>query len=134
MRHVDQLNKAKWQLKGCCLTFIPLLALAFFSMVGSLSFTFADSQAALRGGDYWSFAQVSNSERIFNKHDCRKYGGRPVSQGEHALVMGRGRTDARMYNVLWFGQHQYVTYKIDDTSAISRFFGLRSHKVWLCQF
>jgi hypothetical protein len=114
---------------------LPIMALA---MASALTIGFAssgaDASGAVSGGGYMTFAKISNSEKVFDRNECRKYGGRPVSQYEQELVMRRGRTDANHYNVLWFGQHQYVTYKIDTTSRVSRFFGMTTHSVWLCQF
>jgi len=96
--------------------------------------TNAAASGAVSGGGYLTFVKISNSEKIFDRNECRNYGGRPVNQPEHELVMRVGRSDQYHYNVLWFGQHQYVTYKIDTTSPVSRFFGVKTHSVWLCQF
>lgn len=135
MTHTSRLDGSEGQLKGRCFTFVPLLGLAFLAvLLFSLSFTFADSDAAVRQGGYWEFAKASNTERVFNKRDCLKYGGRPAGQGENELVLGRGRTDTNLYNVLWFGGRQYVTYKIDTSSTVTRLFGYHTHAIWLCQF
>ncbi len=135
MANATRRNRSDRPFRGRCLGYVPVVGLAFLSVLAfSLSLTFGDSAAAVRSGDYLTFAGVSNSEKVFNKHDCRKYGGRPVTQGEHDLVMGRGRTDADLYNVLWFGGHQYVTYKIDTSSSVTRLFGIHTQSIWLCQF
>jgi hypothetical protein len=125
----------KSQRKGSSFRALPIMGMAALAAL-TIGFSSANAVAsgAVSGGGYMTFAKVSNSEQVFKRNECRKYGGRPVSQYEHELVMRRGRTDQYHYNVLWFGQHQYVTYKIDTTSSISRFFGMTTHSVWLCQF
>jgi hypothetical protein len=102
--------------------------------VFSLSLTFAGSAVATRDGDYRTFAKVSNSEKALHEHDCRKYGGRPVTSGEYDVVMNSGRSDDDLYNVLYFSGRHYVTFKIQESNAFSRFFGIQNNKVGLCRF
>lgn len=118
-----------------CLMFLPIVGIiVLFGVVFSLSFTFASSAVATREGDYRTFAKISNKERALNVDDCRKYGGRPVSNGEYEVVMESGRSDDELYNVLYFSGSQYVTFKIEESNPISRFFGIQNQKVGLCQF
>ena len=125
----------KGQRKGISLKALPVMGIALLSALTlGYSSSRADASGAVSGGGYMTFVKVSNSERILQRNECRNYGGRPVSQQEHELVMRVGRTDQEHYNVLWFGQRQYVTYKIDTTNSVSRFFGVTTHSVWLCQF
>lgn len=125
----------KRQRKGGIRRTLPIMGLAVASaLIFGFSSPNAAASGAVSGGGYMTFAKVSNSEKVFSRKECSRYGGRPVSQHEHELVMRAGRSDQNHYNVLWFGQHQYVTYKIDTTSSVSRFFGVTTHKVWLCQF
>ena len=121
--------------KWSCLLFLPIGGITvLFGLVLSLSFTFASSAVATRGGDYLTFAKVSNKEKALSDDDCRKYGGRPVPGGEYDVVMKTGRSDDELYNVLYFSGSQYVTFKIEESNAFSRFFGIRNQKIGLCQF
>jgi len=121
--------------KRSCLMVISIGGITvLFGLVLSLSITFASSAVATRGGGYLTFAEVSNKERTLNKDDCRKYGGRPVTSGEYDVVMKSGRSDDELYNVLYFRGGQYVTFKIEEANPISRFFGIQSRKIGLCQF
>ncbi len=121
--------------KRSCLMFLPIGGITvLFGLVLSLSFTFASSAVATRGGGYLTFAKVSNMERALNEDDCRKYGGRPVPSGEYDVVMDTGRSDDELYNVLYFRGSQYVTFKIEESNPISRFFGIQSQTIGLCQF
>ncbi|MCZ6813783.1 MAG: hypothetical protein O7F14_06990 [Alphaproteobacteria bacterium] len=121
--------------KRSCLMFISIGGITvLFSLVLSLSFTFASSAVATRGGGYLTFAEVSNKERTLNEDDCRKYGGRPVTSGEYDVVLKSGRSDDELYNVIYFSGSQYVTFKIEESNSISRFFGIQSQKIGLCQF
>ena len=121
--------------KRSCLMFLPIGGITvLLGLVLSLSFTFASSAVATRGEDYLTFAKVSNKERALNEDDCRKYGGRPVTSGEYDSVMETGRSDDELYNVLYFRGSQYVTFKIEESNPISRFFGIQNQKIGLCQF
>ena len=121
--------------KRSCLIFLPIGGITIlFGLVLSLSFTFGSSAVATRGGDYRTFAEVSNKERALSEDDCRKYGGRPVTSGEYGVVMETGRSDDELYNVLYFRGTQYVTFKMEESNAISRFFGIQNAKIGLCQF
>ena len=123
------LHKRSW------LMFLPIGGITLlFGLVLSLSFTLASSAVATRGGDYLTFAKVSNKERALSEDDCRKFGGRPVASGEYDMVMESGRSDDELYNVLYFSGSQYVTFKIEESNSISRFFGIRNQKIGLCQF
>ena len=123
------LHKRSW------LMFLPIGGITvLFGLVLSLSFTFASSAVAIRGGDYRTFAKVSNKERALSEDDCRKHGGRPVTGGEYDVVMKSGRSDDDLYNVISFRGGQYVTFKTEESNPISRFFGLQSQKIGLCQF
>lgn len=122
-------------LRRSFLTFLPVGGITvLFGLAFSLSFTFASSAVATKEAGYLSFAKVSNEEKALTKDDCRKYGGRPVSSGEYDAVMDSGRSDDRLYNVLYFRGSQYVTYKIAVSNSITRFFGIETHKIGLCQF
>ncbi len=117
------------------LMFLPIGGMTvLFGLVLSLSITFGSSAVATRGGDYLTFAEVSNKERALNEDECRKHGGRPVTSGEYDVVMETGRSDDELYNVLYFRGSQYVTFKIEEANSISRFFGIQSQKIGLCQF
>lgn len=83
---------------------------------------------------YIAFAKLSNSEKVLSEDVCRDYGGRPVSGREQTQVMRAARTDKWFYNVLWFGQHQYVTYKRDTSETITGKIGLQPFSLSLCQF
>ncbi|MDX1483549.1 MAG: hypothetical protein R3229_03610 [Alphaproteobacteria bacterium] len=107
---------------------------SLFAIVLSLSLTLASSAEATREAGYRSFAKVSNREQALSEDDCRKYGGRPVTNGEYDVVMNGGRSDGELYNVLYFSGYQYVTYKIDASNSLSRLFGIATHKIGLCQF
>ncbi len=121
--------------KLSCLMFLPIGGITvLFGLVLSLSFTFASSAVATRGGDYLDFAKVSNKEIALKEDDCRKYGGRPVTSTLYDVVMKSGRSDDELYNVLYFSGSQYVTFKIEESNSISRFFGIQNHKIGLCQF
>ena len=125
----------KGQRKRSCLLFLPIGGIAvLFGLVLSLSFTFASSAVAIRGGDYLTFAKVSNKEKSLTEDDCRKYGGRPVPNSEYDVVMNTARSDDQIYNVFYFSGYQYVTFKIDSANPISRFLGIESHVIALCQF
>ena len=121
--------------KRSCLIFLPIGGITIlFGLVLSLSFAFGSSAVATRGGDYLDFAKVSNKERALNEDDCRKYGGRPVTSALYDVVMKSGRSDDELYNVRYFSGSQYVTFKIEESNSISRFFGIQSQKIGLCQF
>jgi hypothetical protein len=83
---------------------------------------------------YIAFAKLSNSEKVLGENVCREYGGRPVGGDEQNQVMRAARTDKWFYNVIWFGQHQYVTYKRDTSETITGKIGLHPYSVSLCQF
>jgi len=83
---------------------------------------------------YAAFARLSNSEKVLPVEQCKEYGGRPVPENERALVMGAGQTDKYFYNVLWFGQHQYVSYKRDSSKSITGAIGITKYTISLCQF
>lgn len=83
---------------------------------------------------YIAFAKLSNKEKTLPEKTCRDYGGRPVGGQEQSLVTRSGRTDKWYYNVLWFGQHQYVTYKRDTSESIAGKVGLQPYVIALCQF
>ena len=83
---------------------------------------------------YIAFAKLSNAEKALSEETCREYGGRPVGSREQSKVMRAGRTDTWFYNVLWFGQHQYVTYKRDTSETITGKIGLQPFSLSLCQF
>ena len=135
MEHATGMINLKDLYKRSCLMFISIGGITvLFGLVLSLSFTFASSAVATRGGGYLTFAEVSNKERALNEDDCRKYGGRPVTSGEYDVVMKTGRSDDELYNVLYFRGSQYVTFKIEESNSISRFFGIQSQKIGLCQF
>ncbi len=104
-----------------------ILALAF-----SLTLLLANSPVAAR--DYAAFAKVSNKEQALDPKACGKYGGRRISNRQYDLVMTSGRTDDTLYNVIYHGGYQYVTFKIDASNSISRLFGFQNYKVGLCQF
>jgi len=121
--------------KRSSLMFLPIGGITvLFGLVLSLSFTFASSAVATKGGDYLTFAKLSNKERALNEDECRKYGGRPVTSGEYNVVMETGRSDDEFYNVLYFRGSQYVTFKTEESNPISRFFGIQNRKIGLCQF
>ena len=121
--------------KRSCLVFLPIGGITvLFGLALSLSFTFASAAVVTRGGDYLTFAKVSNKERALNEDDCRKYGGRPVTSSEYEIVMKSGRGYDDLYNVLYFSGSKYVTFKTEESNPISRFFGIQSHKLGLCQF
>ena len=123
------------QRRPSCLLFLPLGGITvLFCLLFSLSLTLAGSAVPTRGDDYRTFAKVSNAEKVLSDHDCRKYGGRPVTKGEYDLVMRAGRNDQELYNVLYFRGSQYVTFKIDASNSITKFFGIQNHTIWLCQF
>lgn len=90
--------------------------------------------AAKRESGYVAFAELSNTEKVLSPKVCRKYGGRPVTESERAEVMRSARTDKYFYNVFWFGQHQYVSYKVDTSKTITGKIGLTSYTISLCQF
>ena len=121
--------------KRSCLLFLSIGGITvLFGLVLSLSFAFASSAVATKGGDYLTFAKVSNMERALSEDDCRKHGGRPVTSGEYDVVMKSGRSNDDLYNVIYFSGSQYVTFKTEESNPISRFFGIQSHKLGLCQF
>ena len=135
MENATGIFNLKGLYKRSCLMFISIGGITvLFGLVLSLSFTFASSAVATRGGGYLTFAEVSNKERALNEDDCRKYGGRPVPGGEYDVVMKSGRSDDELYNVIYFSGSQYVTFKIEESNSISRFFGIQSQKIGLCQF
>lgn len=122
-------------LKRSCMMLLPIGGIALlFGLAFGLSFTFASSAVATKGEDYRAFAEFSNTEKALTADDCRKYGGRLVTSGEYDAVMETGRGDDQLYNVLFFRGSQYVTFKIANTNSISRFFGIETHKIGLCQF
>ena len=121
--------------KRSCLMFLPIGGITvLLGLVLSLSFTFASSAVATSEMGYLNFANVSNREKTLSYDDCRKYGGRSVPSGEHDVVMNTGRSDGQLYNVMYFSGYQYVTFKIDSANPVSRFFGIESHAIGLCQF
>ncbi len=135
MENATEITSPKGLHKRSWLMILPIGGMTLlFGLVLSLSFTFASSAVATRGGDYRTFAKVSNKERALSEDDCRKYGGRPVTRGEYDVVMKSGRSDDELYNVLYFSGSQYVTFKIEESNSISRFFGIQSQKIGLCQF
>lgn len=99
-----------------------------------LLLSFSVPATAHKESGYRAFAKLSNSERVLNKNICRKYGGRPVGSHEPDRILNSGRTDTRYYNVVWFEQRPYVSFKIDRTKSISGSIGLQPFTIWLCQF
>ena len=104
-----------------------LCALAF-----GFGLLLANGPAAAR--DFSTFARVSNNEKVLEAKACGKHGGREISDGEYELVMSSGRTDDTLYNVIHYGGFHYVTFKVDASNSITRFFGMETHKIGLCQF
>jgi hypothetical protein len=104
--------------------------------IGALAFslTLLSANSPVYARDYAAFAKVSNNEKVLEAKACGKYGGRHISNGEYDLVMSSGRTDDTLYNVIYFGGYQYVTFKIDASNSIARLFGIKTHKIGLCQF
>lgn len=90
--------------------------------------------AGKRKSGYVAFARLSNTEKALSKKDCRNYGGRPVTESERAQVMRAARTDKYFYNVYWFDQHQYVSYKVDTSKSLTGKIGLTPYTISLCQF
>ena len=110
---------------------LALLGLACVIALGGGGTALAKKQ---KPSGYIAFAKLSNSEKVLAEHICHDYGGRSVHGQEENLVMRSGRTDKWFYNVLWFGQHQYVTYKRDTSKTITGKIGLHPYSVSLCQF
>ncbi len=98
-----------------------------------LSATYSGA-AEKKPSGYVAFARLSNTEKVLSEEKCTEYGGRPVPENERALVMGAGQTDKYFYNVLWFGQRQYVTYKRDTSKSITGAMGIAKYTIALCQF
>ena len=135
MEYVTRMYSQKVPHKGTCPTFFPVRETALLlALVFSLSLTFEDSASAHEVRGYRAFAKLSNTEKVLNENECGKYGGRAVTYREHGLVMKSGRSDKYFYNVLWFGQHPYVTYKLHKFSSISRSLSMNPYTIWLCQF
>lgn len=109
------------------------LGLAAALLFGSGALAAANKAKPKQTG-YIAFAKLSNKEGVLPQKRCREYGGRPVGGQEQSLVTRSGRTDKWFYNVLWFGQHQYVTYKRDNSESIAGKVGLQSYVIALCQF
>lgn len=110
---------------------VLFLGLAAFIAVGAGGMAEAAKQ---KPSGYIAFAKLSNTEKVLAEETCRDYGGRPVGGREQSLVMRSGRTDKWFYNVIWFGQHQYVTYKRDTSETITGKVGLLPYSLSLCQF
>ena len=135
MEYVKSIVKWKGPAKRTCIMLLPMAGIvSLFALVFGLSITFADNAAATRGGGYRTFAKVSNSEKTLNENDCRKYGGRQVTNREFDVVMKTGRSDNELYNVLYYSGYQYVTFKVDASNSITRLFGIENHTIGLCQF
>ncbi|MDH3240627.1 MAG: hypothetical protein OEO83_08165 [Alphaproteobacteria bacterium] len=112
---------------------LTLAAVSTLVLGGAAEVGAADAKKPKVTG-YVAFARLSNSEKVLAAETCREYGGRPVEGREQDQVMRAGRTDKWFYNVLWFGQHQYVTYKRDTSATITGKIGLHPYSVSLCQF
>lgn len=79
--------------------------------------------------DYLGFADKSDGGPI-NGSLCRSYGGQPLLNQHHGVVMSMGRRDPKRSNVIYHGGHQYVTFSIE----ISSFWGKKETVVALCHF
>jgi len=126
MSHIKPLTRAESWARAAL-----LLGLAALITLGPGGTAIAKKRKAT---GYIAFAKLSNTEKVLDGKTCHEYGGRPVGEGEQSLVMRSGRTDKWFYNVLWFGQHQYVTYKRDTSETITGKIGLHPYSISLCQF
>ena len=97
-----------------------------------LTLVLANSPVSAR--DYADFAKVSNKEQMLDDKACRKFGGWPVPNGQSRLVLNSGRVHDTYYNVIYYAGFQYVTYKIDASNSVGRFFGFQTFRIGLCQF
>lgn len=61
---------------------------------------------------------------------CRTYGGQPVVDQLHGVVMNMGRRDSKRTNILYYGGHQYVAFSIQNTT----FWGKTETAIALCHF
>ena len=79
---------------------------------------------------YLTFAAKSTDGPTIDS-TCRSYGGQPVVGEHYDVVMGSGRIDDTLHNVLYYGGYHYVTFKISEPNPIRRAFG---PEIGLCQF
>jgi peptidoglycan hydrolase-like protein with peptidoglycan-binding domain len=82
---------------------------------------------------YLSFAAKSD-EDLSNDSTCRSYGGQPIVGQHYKVVMESGRADHPLYNVIYYGGHRYVLFKIDASTSILGLLGFKTHDFGLCQF
>ena len=85
------------------------------------------SSAAFKG--YLGFAAKSK-EGPSDGPTCESYGGQPVVDRHYSVVLHMGRRDAVRTNVIFYGENQYVTFKIESTD----FWGNKLTNIALCHF
>ena len=61
---------------------------------------------------YLAFA-AKTDEGPSNESTCRSYGGQPVVGQHYGVVLRMGRRDTERPNIIYYGQYNYVTFRID---------------------
>ncbi len=84
--------------------------------------------------EYLAFAEKSKKEGLVDDAACRSHGGRRVFNRHYDVVLSAGRSDPELYNVLYYGGHKYVTFRIDTSNFLNRLFHTKAYDKGLCQF
>ena len=128
---LGQMNEGEANYNGVDRETVPMRQLvAIILLVQALALPMPGVAAA---AGYLDFADKSKEGSV-DGAACRSHGGRRVFNRHYDVVLSTGRSDPELYNVLYYGDHQYVTFRIDTSNFLNRLFHTKSYDKGLCQF
>ncbi len=128
---LGQMNEGEANYNGVNRETVPMRQfVAIITLVQALALATPGVAAA---AGYLDFADKSKEGSV-DGAACRSHGGRRVFNNHYDLVLSTGRSDPELYNVLYYGGHKYVTFRIDTSNFLNRLFHTKAYDKGLCQF